>query len=135
VIAALTDFMIALRPDERWKDPLDLIPDWTRALADLLGQIGRRSPGSAVLIEWPEEADIQPPEYRKTFADLRAAVIQAGRHAGIRTILFAPPYRGPLERTGCGQHGGLKDHRAIADGLIGYIEARPELWSEPEKRR
>lgn len=135
VIAALTDFMIALRPDERWKDPLALIPDWTRAMADLLGQIGRRSPGSAVLVDWPEEADVNPPEYRKTFADLRAAVIEASRHAGLRMVLFVPPYRGPLERSGCGQHGSLKDHQAIAEGLIGYIEARPALWSEPKTSR
>lgn len=128
-IAALTDFMIELRPDERWKDLKGLIPDWTKAFGDLLAEIHRRSPDAAILVDWPEETDINPPEYRKTFADLKAAMGQAADRAGVRTILFVPPYHGQLERTGCGQHGSLKDNQAIAEFLIGYIGARPELWN------
>lgn len=127
-IAALTDFMITLRPDERWKTLDDLIPDWTKAVGQLLDEIGRRSPGATILIAWPEDADVNPPDYRKTFADLRATVVAAGRRAGLGAVLFPPIYHGSLERTGCGQHGSVKDHQAIADALISHIEAHPELW-------
>lgn len=134
-IAALTDIIIPLRQDERWKDLESLLPDWTKAFAELLARIHRQSPDAAILVDWAEEADISPPEYRKTFADLQAAIRAAAADVGIRTILFMPPYRGALQRTGCGQHGSLKDNRDLADWLIAYIEAHPELWSEPRNVR
>lgn len=134
-IAALGDIIFPLRPDERWKTLEEMLPDWSKAFATLLARIHRQSPDAAILVDWPEEGDISPPQYRKTFADLRAAIGAAAADVGIRTIQFVPPYRGALERTGCGQHGSLKDNRDLAGWLIAYIEARPELWSEPPKGR
>jgi hypothetical protein len=116
-----------VEPGERWKTLEDLTTAWVSAFDRLIADLHRRSPGTTILVAWPEDADINPPEYRPAFAKTKSDIAAAARREGVG-ILFPPFYRGPLESTGCGHHGSLKDNQALAKHMIDYIEARPELW-------
>lgn len=128
-IQPFADFVAGdLEPSERWKTLEDLTRDWTDAFRRLLADLHRRSPGATVLIAWPQDADISPPDYRPVFAKAKADVARAADREGLGMV-FLPLNRLPMELTGCGHHGSLKDHQAMAKAMIDQIEARPELWN------
>lgn len=127
-ISAFGDFADDLDPGEPWKNSDELIADWARSFGLLISELHRRSPGAAILVEWPNEAGFKV-EYRRPFDDAKKEIIAAARRVGVRTILFPPFFHGPQEQTGCDRHGNLKDQRAIANWMTGYINDHPDLWS------
>ena len=129
-IAAWGDFSGDTEPGEKWNNVDALMADWVKAFGTFIAELHRRSPAAAILIDWPEDADINPAEFRAKFARARETIVTAAHAAGVKTILFPSPHEliGKLESTACDHHGSLKDQRTLADWLIAHIDADPGLW-------
>jgi len=130
VIQGLADVVIGdPESGEKWATMDALWNDWVIAYRGFIADLHRRSPRTAFIIEWPDEASISPPEYRAKFAAAKQALVDEAHRDGVRMIVFAlPDLSMRLDLTGCGHHPTLKDHRLYADWLERIIDSHPGIW-------
>lgn len=113
------DFVPAVKSGGRWKDQQALLKDFELAYAAFLRRLRGRNPDAFILLVVLETFDAG-------YVAGNRSAIRALRKDGDRRIdLLTYPQ---LENTGCHWHPSLKDHRVMADQVIAYIAARPELW-------
>jgi len=119
-------------PGEQWATTDALWADWVTAYRGFIADLHRRHPRAAFIIEWPDDAIIDPPPYRAKFAAARDTLAAEARRDGVRMILFSYPdqkmLKEKMELTGCDHHPSLKDHHLFASWLIGLIDAHPGIW-------
>ena len=129
-IQGLADVVVGdPEPGEKWATVDALWNDWLAAYRGFIADLHRRSPRAAFIIEWPDEASIEPPVYQAKFAAAKQALVDEARRDGVRMIVFAlPDLSIRLEQTGCGHHPTLKDHRLYAAWLERIIDAHPGIW-------
>lgn len=105
------DFSTPLNPGERWKDQAALHSDYEASYSRFL----------SVLMAHHPQAQFILMAHDPFLEDVKAVAKRAGaRVRVIRTV--------DMELTGCDWHPSLKDHRAMADQVMGAIGAIPGLW-------
>lgn len=117
------DFVPAVKPGGRWKNQQALRKDFEVAYAAFLRELRKKNPDAFILLVVLETFDA---DY---VAGNRSALKTLQQEGDQRIDLLTYPQ---LENTGCHWHPSLKDHRAMADLVSGYIAARPELWQAIE---
>lgn len=128
VIRLVADFVGALKPEEKWKNFDALMPDYAAGYAKFISDIHRRSPDAAFLIVWFERGQLADPFFARLAGEAEQTIRDAATKAGVRRIDFQSMAPGPYERTACGGHYSAADHQKMAQWLIDYVEANPELW-------
>lgn len=100
------DFSTPLHAGEKWPDQAALHADYTRSYSAFLGRLIAAQPQAHFVL-------VANDPY---FDDVVAVAKQSGRSdvAVVRTIA--------MEVTGCDYHPSLKDHRGLADLVLGAIE-------------
>ncbi|MFC4291290.1 hypothetical protein ACFOWX_02560 [Sphingorhabdus arenilitoris] len=123
-----------IEPEEQWKDHFLLYADWTDALSALVVDLHTRSPQAAILIDWSTAQDLWGmPQYQPNVDAAEATITSVAREAGVRKIVFGdfsirPTNIPTLEMTACHNHLSVRDNERIAEWMIAYIDAHPDLW-------
>lgn len=113
------DFVPPVKAGGRWKDQQALRKDFDKAYAEFLRKLRKQNPDAFILLFVLESYD---------------ADYAAGNHLAVKTLQEAGDKRIHLlaypkvEITACHWHPSLKDHAALADTVIAYVAAHPELW-------
>ena len=112
------DFATSLATGETWPNETSLRQDFIAAYVAFVEGLHRRDPkASFILMDFNE---LTLPH------DILAVIARLKADGEKHVVAFSPG--GSFEQTGCDWHLSLNDHRRIADGLAGLIEAHPELW-------
>jgi len=114
------DFSTALNPGEKWKTRDELHAGYEATYVAFLRSLRARHPDAFFILAATDMAEGEiAAEARKVADQMRAA-------GDARVAFVAYP---PLELTACDWHPSLADHRKMAQTLIDYLEARPDVWS------
>jgi lysophospholipase L1-like esterase len=113
------DFSTPLNPGEPWKTRDELRADYEATYVAFLKSLRASNP-QAFFILW--STDLADGEIR---AD-EQKVVDRMKASGEDRIAFIP--LAGFELSACHWHPSVADDRKVADALIRFIDARPELW-------
>ena len=113
------DFSTPLNPGEKWKTRNELHDDYEQAYVQFVKSLRAKYPGAYFVLMATDQAngEIQS-EVKKVLATLRAG--------GESRIDFLP--MNGLTFGGCDWHPTTADDAQVANSLIAFIEAKPEIW-------
>lgn len=113
------DFSTPLNAGEKWPARQDLQADYEATYVKFVQDLRARNPNTFFILmaQRPTNGELAS-EVQKVIARLTAS--------GERRIAFLPAPS--LNFGGCDGHPDTGDDRAIADSLIAFIDARPDIW-------
>ena len=129
VTQAIVDFIGEVKPGEAWADQNALALAYLEAMAGFVAELHRRSPDATIIVTWIDPATQVDPAAQRLIADGRQRIEAAAKQAGVKAIDFMiQPADLKLEMTGCNHHGNMRDHRIMADWMVGYLDRHPDWW-------
>lgn len=120
VVIALggNDFSTPVHANEKWTTQEELRADYIAGYVAFVKQVRATHPAASfVLMAYGEDEVISD-----------TAEVMKRLNADGETRVATYSVGGGFELTGCDWHLNVKDDKRITDSLIGYFDARPELW-------
>ena len=113
------DFNAPLQAGEAWKDLPALIADYRARYVSFVKTLRARYPKAEILLSTTtDKIPFLPATVDQVFADLKGDGV-----TGIDRINWPA-----MQRTGCDRHPNTRDHTAVAQLYVDYIDQHPELW-------
>lgn len=113
------DFSTPLNPGEKWKTRDDLHKDYQATYVAFVKSLRAQNPDAFFVLMATDQVNGEIQGQVK-------AVMAALQTDGESRIAFIP--MNGLSFSGCDWHPSTEDDRKVADSLIAFLEARPEVW-------
>ncbi len=113
------DFNAPVHDGEKWPDMASLILDYRASYVAFVKALRTRYPKAEILLSTTtDKISFLPATVDTVFADLKADGV-----TGIDRVNWPA-----MARTGCDKHPNIRDHAAVAQLYVDYIDRHPELW-------
>lgn len=122
------DFATPLKPGEKWATQKALEADYEKAYMAFVTMLHRKYPSAAFVVWTADVTKLSDPKQVAIVEAQEKRLREAATQIGIASIGFIPLDVKAIEGTACDYHGSLADHKRMADAMIAYIDAHPELW-------
>lgn len=129
-VSLFADFASDLSATERWKDLSELGTDWGEAYADFLRKIHLREPGASIVVGWLDMSQQTDDAFIALAGQARKAIEDSAEQEGFKVTFASMPTGLDYERSACDFHPSLSDQRRLADHVVAFIDAHPDLWVE-----
>ncbi|WP_049629600.1 SGNH/GDSL hydrolase family protein [Cellvibrio sp. pealriver] len=113
------DFATPLNPGEKWKNREALQRDYIENYTAFILDLRKKNPRAGLILVVPSmgsdellQQHTKVKEQLKTRGETRVQLLTTG----------------PMELTSCHWHPSVKDHQAVSQMLVDFINATPEIW-------